>query len=453
MFDFNHWLNRFPGTNFHELNIDWLVEAVKSLALEIQNFEIVNQFTYEGSWDITKQYKKFAIVTVNGTEGYISLQPVPAGIDISNGEYWALIADYTAVISGLGARILALENEVQDIENRLPIDFDRVVFIGDSYTSAGSLGADVDKRFSTLVSNELGLTEHNYAVGGTGYCYGPTPYPTQVGAAIADFTNNHYDQTKVKYCFVMGNRNDGDGSYNYSTYASAVDSVLTNLKNFFTNATIIVIPALWDAKPCKISVVHYASIINEICELHDRVLYFSDAFTWLTGHEDEILWQSGADVHPNTVGHKRIAAHVMNCLNGNNFNETILYEFAPTTVAAGISDAYCQIKVVNGTAYFQFRFKTSTDTIGGDLMTFTINNLSLRNVFIMNKQVYTEVRHRSGYIFPKVTCMQYLTKTDDTTGSFTMNVYCYSEGGNFDDTDWNWVEFSIPYGIDIVTYN
>ena len=361
------------------------------------------------------------VTTLSGTVGSVQTQ--------SNGDHSALTS-----------------NQIKKVES--------VVWIGDSYTSAGSLGADVDKRFSTLVSNQLGLIEHNYAEGGTGYCYGPTPYTTQVTNAITDFTSNNYDETAVKYVFVMGNRNDGDASYTYSQYSSAVGTVFTNLTNFFVNAKIIVIPALWDWKMCTTAVVRYATIINEIVQNYTNVIYFSDAFTWLTGHADEILWQAGADVHPNVAGHRRIASRIMNALEGNNYNEQILFEFAPTTTHSDISNAYCCIKLINGIAYFQFKFKTSNASLGGDLMTYSVNNLAIRNIFMMDTQVYTQVMKRAGNIFPKVTVNQAVTKTGDNTGSFLMNVYCYNnESGAFDTSNWNWIEVQLPYGIKRTTYN
>lgn len=448
------FFDKYPYTDFHELNLDWLLKAVRELAAEIKDFEIVNQFTYEGDWDITKQYKKFAIVTVNGTEGYISLQAVPSGVDITNGDYWAMIADYTAVIGGLGARILALENKVNDLETRIGIDYESVVWIGDSYTSAGSLGSDVDKRFSTLVSSYLGLTEHNYAVGGTGYKYGSTPYTTQVANAVADFVAQGYDQTKVKYCFVIGNRNDADASYGWSEYATAIDNVLNTLSNFYTNAQLIVIPALWDAKPCKELMIRYAGIIQERCQLHNNVTFFDNAWTWLQGHENEILYQNGADVHPNVVGHQRLASHILNCLDGSNYSFMTTYEFTPDSVAAGVSDFYGQIKIVNNIAYFKCRFKTSASTISGSLFSYTLNSLAASNLLIINTQVYAHIENRANSTnYPKCTINQTITKTDDTTGSITTSAYVYAHTDKFDTANWNWIEFSVPYGIQRITYN
>lgn len=51
-----------------------------------------------GVWDGTKTYKRLDIVTDSGyLKSYISLKDVPAGIELSNGEYWHLMCDVSSV--------------------------------------------------------------------------------------------------------------------------------------------------------------------------------------------------------------------------------------------------------------------------------------------------------------------------------------------------------------------
>ena len=469
---------QLPYTNFHNLNLTEMVRFVNELGREMRDFEALNKIKYVGDWDITKQYEAWSVVCVNGTEGYISIRPVPTGVNYTNNNYWRLIADFTVQLAGLANRVSDLENDMTGAQNDITslqsdmttalndssnaltilsnnqiIDCESCVWIGDSYTSAGSLGADVDKRFSTKVSNQLGLVEHNYAVGGTGYMYGTTPYTTQSANAVTDFTNNDYDRTKVKYIFIMGNRNDADGSYSYSNYQSAVQSVLNTLSNFFINATIVVIPGMWDAKPCKQLMIRYCNIIEETCQNNNRVLFIDNAWTWLTGHENEILWQNGADVHPNVTGHQRLTSHILNALKGNNYNEIRWYEFTPTTTHADVSDCTCLIKVVNNIATFFCRFKTSSATLSGNIFTHTFSSLALSNLLIIDTQQYCKVQTRNNTAnVPRVTINQVLTKTDDVTGSLYTNMYTYS-GFTYDTAGWNWVEFSIPYGIKTTNMN
>ena len=92
---FNH---AYPYLDEHELNLDWLIAKMKELNIRMDEFEVINSITFSGSWDITKQYPAWTIVD-DGGMGYVSIQPVPAGILIGNTNYWRLIADYSVIIA------------------------------------------------------------------------------------------------------------------------------------------------------------------------------------------------------------------------------------------------------------------------------------------------------------------------------------------------------------------
>lgn len=83
----NSFLNQFPYSDFHEMNLDWILKTMKKLAAEMNDFEAANSIKYEGIWDITKQYTAWAIVNY-GNESYIASKPVPQGIPLSDSNYW-----------------------------------------------------------------------------------------------------------------------------------------------------------------------------------------------------------------------------------------------------------------------------------------------------------------------------------------------------------------------------
>ena len=141
--------NKYPYTDFHELNLDWILKLMMEMHKEWDEFTAVNKITNAGAWDITKQYQAWTIVSDNNI-GYISLKPVPVGVAITNTEYWGVIADYNILITDLSNRISTLERKVYLLENR------KFIFIGDSYGEQGSFTFDV---WSTIVPATLGLTE------------------------------------------------------------------------------------------------------------------------------------------------------------------------------------------------------------------------------------------------------------------------------------------------------
>ena len=81
----------FPFTNRHELNLDWLVQIVEQLQTELSQFVTLNTIKYADpfQWNIASQYAQNTLV-IDPQDGtaYLSLQPVPQGVQITNTEYW-----------------------------------------------------------------------------------------------------------------------------------------------------------------------------------------------------------------------------------------------------------------------------------------------------------------------------------------------------------------------------
>lgn len=88
--------DQFPYTNFHELNLDWILQALKELEHTIDQFVAINALKYADpiQWDITSQYEKNTIVIDPQTgTAYISVEPVPAGVALTNTDYWTVVFD------------------------------------------------------------------------------------------------------------------------------------------------------------------------------------------------------------------------------------------------------------------------------------------------------------------------------------------------------------------------
>lgn len=90
-----NFINQFPYSDFHEMNLDWLLKELKRISGDMDSFIASNKVVNKGLWDITKQYENNDIV-LDQVRGYmmISIQPVPAGIDILNEDYWIAVAPY-----------------------------------------------------------------------------------------------------------------------------------------------------------------------------------------------------------------------------------------------------------------------------------------------------------------------------------------------------------------------
>lgn len=86
--------HEWPYSNFHDLNLDWVISVIRELETKITQFVALNTVKYANplQWDITRQYATNTVV-INPQDGtaYLSTKPVPAGTQITNAEYWTPI--------------------------------------------------------------------------------------------------------------------------------------------------------------------------------------------------------------------------------------------------------------------------------------------------------------------------------------------------------------------------
>lgn len=102
---------RWPYTNFHELNLDWILETLKKQDAAIADFISLNSITYADplQWDITRQYPKNQVVLDTNGDGYLSVQPVPVGVEIDNADYWTKIGNFSELWSTVKLAITAAD--------------------------------------------------------------------------------------------------------------------------------------------------------------------------------------------------------------------------------------------------------------------------------------------------------------------------------------------------------
>ena len=90
-----NFLNQFPYTDIHELNLDWIIKTIKNLFAEMSEFEAANNVHYAGVWNITNQYQAWSVVLdANTGSMMISVKAVPSGISIDNNDYWILVSPF-----------------------------------------------------------------------------------------------------------------------------------------------------------------------------------------------------------------------------------------------------------------------------------------------------------------------------------------------------------------------
>jgi len=94
--------DHFPYTNFHELNLDWILRMLKEIDTTIDQFVAINALKYADpiQWSITSQYERNTIVIDPQTgTAYISVSPVPVGVAITNPDYWTVVFDLGSFVT------------------------------------------------------------------------------------------------------------------------------------------------------------------------------------------------------------------------------------------------------------------------------------------------------------------------------------------------------------------
>lgn len=104
----NMFFHDFPYTDFHEMNLSWVVKKICELNTKLTQFVSLNTIKYANpiQWDITSQYETNTVVIdpVSGV-AYLSVQPVPMGISLSNEVYWTKIFDLGDIIGNINKNL------------------------------------------------------------------------------------------------------------------------------------------------------------------------------------------------------------------------------------------------------------------------------------------------------------------------------------------------------------
>lgn len=338
------FFNKYPYLDEHELNLDWLIAKMRSLQIEFDEFKVVNQISFSGAWDITKQYPAWTIVSDNNI-GFVSIKPVPAGVLLTNGNYWREVIDYSAQIAGLQSRVVALENTVGDASSGLVKDMNdaqsditdiktilkrRFIFQGDSYMMDGTGGFD---QWGILVPQYLNLDASQYI-----QLYND-------GAAFSDkgaLTNQTWqeqleattisDPETITDVVVIGGANER--THTYAEIETALSDYVDYCNTTFPNAKV------W------IGIPSYSTTNSIILEI-EQTIYpcykktsIEKGVAFLDGLYNELVFADNFYdyLHPDQDTSEDIARYIANALQGGN---TVIKknEAATITFDAGIAGA------------------------------------------------------------------------------------------------------------------
>lgn len=96
-------IHKAPYTNFHDLNLDWIIDTLNDFNARLTDFVSLATIKYADpiQWDITSQYEANTVVVDSLGNAYLSVQPVPSGVALDRTEYWTKIGNFDELFANV----------------------------------------------------------------------------------------------------------------------------------------------------------------------------------------------------------------------------------------------------------------------------------------------------------------------------------------------------------------
>ena len=216
----------------------------------------------------------------------------------------------------VNAKFTVIENRLSNLEPKT--DF---VIIGDSYSRVGD-GLSTSDYWWYKLSQKLGLTPHNFSVGGCGFVQGTTPYITQISNAAADTS---FDNNDVGLLIIYGGVNDCYNNFSIGGYITIIENALALAKTSFPNAQIILagintFAAIWTKQnytTSGVTIYHTTKALEERWEMAALETFGVMFIPFMRQMVAQTQWfQNSGTGHPNAKGQTVIANIFINALRG-----------------------------------------------------------------------------------------------------------------------------------------
>lgn len=351
--------SNFPYTDFHDLNLDWLLRTMKDLDTKWDSY-----YTQWNKWQADVQ-------------NYID-----------NLDYIAAIDKYLDALKASG--------ELSDIIDTWLTDYGIITIsdsYGEGYTPDGNVKPWCDILHETYFSDASFYV--NKSLGGSGFGAN-TRFSALLSKAIAELTEKQKKQ--VKYVVVAGGWNDQFIAA--STVSAGIKDVI-NLMSQLPNATLYI---GWIATP----IIGFTTV-PKVKAYHDiKTLYktYWGKFKFLSGADSALRWTgvlASDNVHPNATGQASIADMVYKAMDAYaSWNRS--GDFALDGVNCTLNDYKMPVVLTNTSAHCSFRHVASfLDLAFSPAKNFTNAAVKVmtHNLSFVNEQSICNcnaiVRDKSGY--------------------------------------------------------
>lgn len=223
----------FPHTRDYDGDLGYIIKKLEELTAAYNNFFDLNKITFHDpiEWNINESYKANTIVYDTLSEAlYISRDEVPAGIDISNPDYWVLVSPFkidtefsTSSINPVANKTITqkfniLTSDVSELNRALTAEIasrtstDAALLTSINTNSsnietetAQRISADnaLSARIDNIIALEPGSTTGDAELQDIRIAYDGQPYPTAGDAVRDQVANIHREMDKI-YKTVLG---------------------------------------------------------------------------------------------------------------------------------------------------------------------------------------------------------------------------------------------------------
>lgn len=289
---------------------------------------------FGGSWNINTAYEPLTIVQDANGNSYTSKVKVPAGIQLSNTNYWYQSANFNAQIEQLRDDVQTALSDSADAltsANAAALAVTRLrslknvptILIGDSYSSGTGAedGIGWAEYFETMT--DCNLVAYAYQNGGGFAAHGNAnaTYPNlnYADALTAMNTSLSADvKNSVSLIIMQSGWNDCAPSRNpdgMSAVITGVSAALNRAHSFFPNALVVVVPT-WNNLPITSGTQYNIlyNVIGNACQ-YNRCLCTDASVSWFYGYS---ALAAGDNVHLNSSGYRLMARYIYALVCGWN---------------------------------------------------------------------------------------------------------------------------------------
>ena len=325
---------KFPYTNFHEMNLTWIIETVKNLTEEWIGMQ--GKFTdLQGDFE---ELKNFVTDYFTKLEMDKEVRKILDEMKAS-GELSEIISD--ALLQGALARV----------------NKPTVLILGDSY-GAGENIANREYSWAYMLKSALeknGYTVKLSAISGYGFkADGTKTYTNMLNTLAGTMTTN--EKKNVVKIIVGGSYNDRNSAEN-DISQGMIDFQSATASNFENCKNVVVCPMGWTWEGHQQGIhtsTTYISVIKAI-----KIWMYSAAqlgFSVIPAYQSMLYESSFSNdgVHPSEQGHKNILNMVIGAFDGLYFKPINSVEygttFTKTSSIPGKGGAKIRYSIFNGTA-------------------------------------------------------------------------------------------------------